>query len=98
MIHAMLLSLGPGLPLAFALACCLPPLRPVVKWFLPWAAVPALLTPFVVPPDVVIHVPWFFMGGHMGLDGTGQVMLAVTGLIWFLAGLAAPSFSLSPSF
>jgi len=29
------------------------------------------------------------MGGHMGLDAIGQVMLAVSGLIWFLAGLAA---------
>jgi formate hydrogenlyase subunit 3/multisubunit Na+/H+ antiporter MnhD subunit len=88
MIHAMLLSLGPGLPLLLALACCLPVLRPAAKWFLPWAAVPALLTPFIVPTNVVVHVPWFFMGGRMGLDATGEVMLGVTGLIWFLAGLA----------
>ena len=89
MIHAMLLSLGPGLPLLLALACCLPVLRPAAKWFLPWAAIPALLIPFVVPPNVVVQVPWFFMGGRMGLDATGQVVLGVTGLIWLLAGLAS---------
>jgi len=90
-IHAVLLSLGPGLPLLLALACSTPALRQPVIHFLPSAAVPALLTPFVVPKDIVVTVPWFFMGGRMELDSTGQVFLSITAFVWMLAALTIRS-------
>ncbi len=88
-IHAGLLSLGPGLPLLLALTCCSPVLlRRATRFLLPWAAAPALLTPLIVPKDAVVNVPWFFMGGRMGLDETGQVFLCITAFVWLLAALS----------
>ncbi len=85
-MHAILLSLVPGLPLLLALACCLRP--PETHRLLPWAAVPALITPFIVPREVVVTVGWFFMGGHMGLDALGQIFLCTSAFIWLLAALS----------
>ena len=80
------LSLVAGTPLLLALSLLLGKrLAPLFAW----APLPALLTAWLVPLDLVVSVPWFFMGGRMGLDQTGRALLAFTGLIWLLAGLSA---------
>ena len=96
--HALLFSLGPGLPLLMALGCCLPKVRKASCLLFPLAALPALLIPFIVPRDLVVEVPWFFMGGRMGLDAFGQVFLWAAAFIWFAAGLAAREQLGSPRF
>ncbi len=86
--HAIMLSLGPGLPLLLALASCSPTMRQSVARLCPWAVLPALIGGFIVPRELVVQVGWFFMGGRMGLDATGQVFYCVTAFIWFLAGIS----------
>ncbi len=90
MFHALLLSLVAGTPLLMAAFCCTP-LKKAVARLLPWAAVPALLTATTAPIDVVVEVPWFFMGGRMGLDETGRIFLCLSAFIWFLASFSARS-------
>ncbi|MFP3982111.1 MAG: complex I subunit 5 family protein [Desulfurivibrionaceae bacterium] len=88
-IYPVILSLVAGLPLLVAVRCCLPAVRKLkAGWnLLPWTTVPALLAGLVIPDDVVVRVPWFFMGGVMGLDGTGRIFLFITAVIWLLAAL-----------
>ena len=89
-LHALILSLVTGTPLLLAAFCCTP-LEKTVTRFLPWAAVPALLTTLTAPVDVVVEVPWFFMGGRMGLDETGRIFLCLSAFIWFLASFSSRS-------
>ncbi len=90
LFYALLLSLVTGTPLLMA-ACCCTVLKKVVAPLLPWAAVPALLTATIAPIDVVVEVPWFFMGGRMGLDQTGRIFLCLSAFIWFLASFSGRS-------
>lgn len=71
MLHALTLSLVAGTPLVMAVLCCTP-LKKRLARFLPWAAVPAFLAVLTSPVDLVVEVPWFFMGGRMGLDEIGR--------------------------
>ncbi len=86
--YASILALVAGTPLIFAACSCTPFQKRVVR-FLPLATVPALLAPFTVPVDMVVEVPWFFMGGRMGLDQTGRIFLSLSALIWFLASFSS---------
>ncbi len=82
-LHGLSLSLVAGTPLLMAALCCTPFIQAVTR-FLPWAAVPALLAAVTAPLDVIVEVPWFFMGGRMGLDATGRIFLCLAAFIWFL--------------
>ena len=88
MFYALILSLTVGTPLLLAGFCCTP-LERTVKGFLPWATLPAFLAVLAVPVDVVVEVPWFFMGGRMGLDETGRIFLGLSAFIWLLAGFSS---------
>ena len=89
-IHALMLSLVAGTPLILAFFCCTPLAKTVAR-FLPWAAVPAFLVALTAPLDVVVEVPWFFMGGRMGLDETGRIFLCLSAFIWLLASFSSRS-------
>ena len=89
-IHTLILPATAGIPLIMAALCCTP-LKMRVIGRLPWAAVPALFVALTAPSEVVVEVDWFFMGGHMGLDGTGRIFLFLAGFIWFLASLNSRS-------
>ncbi len=86
--HAMMLSLVAGTPLLLA-ACCCTPLAKTVARLLPWATVPAFLVAVTAPLDVVVAVPWFFMGGRMGLDETGRIFLCLAAFVWLLASFSS---------
>jgi formate hydrogenlyase subunit 3/multisubunit Na+/H+ antiporter MnhD subunit len=83
-ISSILLFMVAGIPLLMTIACSTP-LGKTVDRFLPLAPVPALIAALTVPLDLVVEVPWFFMGGLMGLDNTGRIFLGVTAFIWLLA-------------
>ena len=89
-LHALILSLVAGIPLLLAAFCCTP-FKKTVARLLPWAAVPALLTALTAPVDMVVEVPWFFMGSRMGLDETGRIFLYLSAFIWFLASFSSRS-------
>jgi formate hydrogenlyase subunit 3/multisubunit Na+/H+ antiporter MnhD subunit len=82
------LSLVAGLPLAMMAGCGVRYLRVACFRLLPWATVPAILVALFVRSDVEVLVPWFFMGGAMGLDATGRVFLGLTGWVWLLASFS----------
>ncbi len=90
MVYASILALVTGIPLILAIFSCTPFQKEVIR-LLPLATVPALLAPFIVPVDLVVEVPWFFMGGRMGLDQTGRILLSLSALIWFLASFSSRS-------
>jgi hydrogenase-4 component B len=89
-INALMLSLVSGTPLLMASFCCTPLAKTVAR-FLPWAAVPAFLVAVTAPVDVVVEVPWFFMGGRMELDETGRIFLCLSAFIWLLASFSSRS-------
>ncbi len=89
-VQALMLSLVAGTPLLLAALCCTPLAKTVVR-VLPWAAVPAFLVALTAPLDMVVEVPWFFMGGRMGLDETGRVFLCLSAFIWLLASFSSRS-------
>ncbi len=86
----MMLSLVAGTPLLLAALCCTPLVKTVAR-LLPWAAVPAFLVALTAPLDLVVEVPWFFMGGRMGLDETGRIFLCLSAFIWLLASFSSRS-------
>lgn len=86
--HVAALSITPGLPLILAVGCFLLARRKPLGKVLPLAAIPALLTGFYAPIDMVVNVPWFFMGGRMGLDNIGRIFLISTAVVWLLAGIS----------
>jgi hydrogenase-4 component B len=88
LLQVMALSITPGLPLLLALSCCLPPFRKQMQKLLPLAAAPALAAGLFVPGDLLVSVPWFFMGGRMGLDDTSRIFLFSSAAVWLLAGFA----------
>ncbi len=77
-----------GLPLLTAFFFCFTGMRRAAVILFCFSSLPALAAPFIIPVDLTVEVPWFFMGGRMGLDGTGRVFLCVTAFIWILSSLA----------
>jgi formate hydrogenlyase subunit 3/multisubunit Na+/H+ antiporter MnhD subunit len=86
-IFSALLFMVAGLPLLMTIACPTPLGKSVDRW-LPLAPLPALIVTSTVPLGLVVEVPWFFMGGLMGLDETGRLFLGVTSFIWLLSALS----------
>jgi len=86
-LQSLILSMVAGVPLLLAFLCCTPIGKKAGR-ILPWAVVPAVITAYCVPLDAVVEVPWFFMGGRMGLDETGRIFLWVTAFIWLLSGVS----------
>lgn len=74
-----------GTPLLVAFFFCFGPMRKMADRLLCFSVLPALFAAFIVPVDISVEVPWFFMGGRMGLDATGRVFLCVTAFIWLLS-------------
>lgn len=88
MIYSFLLSLVAGFPLLLLIGCCFPALRTSSYRLLPFAPLPALLAVLFSDPGIEVQVPWFFMGGSMGLDKTGRIFLSLTAFIWLFSALA----------
>ena len=89
-IHALILSSTAGIPLIMAALCCTP-VKTRVAGLLPWATIPAFVVALTAPSDVVVEVGWFFMGGRMGLDGTGRIFLLLAAFVWLLASFSSRS-------
>ena len=87
-LQSLILSMVAGVPLLLAILCCTSIGKKAHRIF-PWTVVPALITISCVPLDSVVEVPWFFMGGRMGLDETGRIFLCVAAFIWLLSGMSA---------
>jgi hydrogenase-4 component B len=85
-LQSLILSMVAGVPLLLAFLCCTAIGKKAGR-FLPWTVIPALITAYCVPLDAVVEVPWFFMGGRMGLDETGRIFLWVTAFVWLLSGM-----------
>ncbi|MFZ5761080.1 MAG: complex I subunit 5 family protein [Thermodesulfobacteriota bacterium] len=79
--------LGPGLPLLIGCTLLFPPLRAAAFRLLPLAPLPALLVALSAPLDSGLAVPWFFMGGMIGLDEPGRIFLLFAALLWGAAAL-----------
>ena len=88
-IFALLLSSVTAVPLAIALFCLTRRAGRNCTALLPFAAIPAFAAAFLTPVDLSVSVPWFFMGGRMGLDATGRVFLLLTAFVWLLAAFKA---------
>lgn len=91
-LQIILLSLVPGLPMLLAFGMFHAGLRKLCLAIAPWTAIPALGTALLVRPVVDLEVPWFFMGGRLGLDPTGQRFLLVAALIWLTSGCFAGGY------
>ena len=87
-IYALTYASVAGIPLLLTVMCCTP-MKKTIGSLLPWAPVPALLIAVFSPLHIFVDVPWFFMGGRMGLDETGRIFLVLSGFIWLLAAFNA---------
>jgi formate hydrogenlyase subunit 3/multisubunit Na+/H+ antiporter MnhD subunit len=90
-LQSLILSMVAGTPLLLAILCGTSIGKKAHQIF-PWTVVPALITISCVPLDSVVEVPWFFMGGRMGLDETGRIFLCVAAFIWLLSGMSAAKY------
>lgn len=88
--HTLILSLVTGTPLLLAALCCTP-LQKRAARFLPFAVAPAFLALLTTPINMVVEVPWFFMGSRMGLDDTGHIFLCLAAFVWLLASFSCCS-------
>ncbi len=59
------------------------------QWPVSLAAVPALITAFLVPAGTAQQIPWLFLGSHFGLDHTASIFLMFSSILWLVAGLQA---------
>jgi formate hydrogenlyase subunit 3/multisubunit Na+/H+ antiporter MnhD subunit len=53
------------------------------------AAVPALVFALTGPPGAAPDLAWILLDLRLGLDPVGQVLLALTAVVWLAAGVAA---------
>jgi hypothetical protein len=58
-------------------------------WLLPIAAVPALVMGVVGSPGTLPDLSWLLLDIRVSLDPLGQLLLALTGLLWLAAGASA---------
>ncbi len=86
-LHVAALSITPGIPLIFMIGCFIPSLQKKVEKLLPLAAVPALFAGFFIPIGTAVGVPWFFMGGRMGLDDISRIFLLSSAVVWLFAAI-----------
>lgn len=56
------------------------------------AAVPALLTALVVPPETAYEMLWLLLGTVFALDSIGQVFLLFTAILWLGAAVFAQAY------
>ncbi len=75
------------LPLALLIGLAWRPLRTLVLWLTPWAAVPALAVALAAEPGF-IDLPWLVLGARVGLDPAGRLLLGASAAVWLAAGLA----------
>jgi len=88
LMNGIVLSLVPGVPLLVTFGCLFLSTRERAYRLLPWAPLPALLAGLFIPGDIVVRVPWFFLGSSMGLDPTGRTFLVLTACVWLLASIS----------
>ena len=88
-VLVILLSTVPGLPLATGLGLLIPALRSGCLKIAPWTAFIGLAASLLIHSGINLEVPWFFMGGRIGLDVTGRAFLLFSSLIWLLSALFA---------
>jgi len=87
-LQLIILSLVAGLPLLLSIFYGFDIFRPQIASYLAWACLPAIIAIVCVPLDSIVEVPWFFMGGRMGFDKIGKILLSICTFIWILAGIA----------
>nr|MBF0222284.1 NADH dehydrogenase [Desulfobulbaceae bacterium] len=91
-LKILLLSMVPGLPLVVGLSLFIKPLQEFLLRVAPWTALPALAVALFLKPGITLKVPWFFMGGRMGLDPVGQNFLLLAALVWMLSAFFGRSY------
>ncbi len=93
MSPAIVLLLIPLLPLLTACALTIAPLRRIVLFSAPLAAVPGLVTALLPEAGAPVVIPWLVIGTHLGVDDTGRIFLLLTALLWLAAGLYAVGYT-----
>ncbi len=73
-------------PLLLASLFWIKPIRPSLGRFACWAAVPALLVGIWLP-DTSVTLNWLFFSSVIALDGTTRVILLMSSILWFVAGV-----------
>ncbi len=61
------------------------------SWLLAAAPAPALLLAVIGPVLPAPELPWLLLEPRLALDGVGRVLLALTALVWIVAGVYARS-------
>lgn len=74
-------------PLALLIGLAWRRLRGLLLRLAPWAAAPALGIALAAEPGFV-DLPWLVLGGRVGLDPAGRLLLGSTAVVWLAAGLA----------
>ncbi|MDJ0807541.1 MAG: proton-conducting transporter membrane subunit [Gammaproteobacteria bacterium] len=59
------------------------------RWLPALAALPALLTAWLLPVGAHLDVPWLLLGAHFELDPSGRIFLLFSALLWLFAGSQA---------
>lgn len=91
-LQILLLSMVPGIPMVLAFGMFHKRVRRLCLMIAPWTPTPALSAALLIHPVINLEVPWFFMGGRLGLDLLGQRFLMVTALLWLSSGCFASSY------
>jgi len=93
---AILLAV-PLLPLLLVSALTFSPLRRISLLGAPLAAAPGLVLALLPEAGTPVAIPWLLIGTHLGVDGTGQIFLLLTALLWLAAGIYAGSYTKNSS-
>ena len=94
---SLVLLLAPGLPLLLAVSLMSGALSRAALVLAPWAALPALLMSLFLSPDIILKLPWLFLGTHLGFDETARMFLMFTALVWLTAGVYSMGYFTDPS-
>ncbi len=87
----LLLMFIPLLPLLVASGLLLSK-HPLWCKAVPWAVIPSLLVLIMLEPGDEVEIPWLLLHTHLGLDGTTQLFLAFTALLWGISSIYALAY------
>ncbi len=71
--------------------------RGVGRFWVPAAALPALLAAWLIPAGTTVEIPWLLLGVQLGLDAGDRVFLGFAALLWLAAGLYTVGYMHSDS-
>jgi multicomponent Na+:H+ antiporter subunit D len=88
----MLLVLSVVVPLVCAAICTWPATTRLARLLTPWAAVAGFIAAVAVPVGTTWNSDSLLLGVDLQFDGTAQVFLLFTSLLWLFAGVYASAY------